>query len=83
MDPRIYADGPMGLRDALLEIPLDRRLTYDADHNGLFIKVYAIVNYDNFEIAPEVEDEYVQMVRGWPTRTTGTSRATPLRASCV
>jgi propionate CoA-transferase len=93
MDPRIFADGPMGLRDALLEIPLDRRLTYDADHNALFInferlkvrtpqdvesirrhvankldrigrKVYAIVNYDNFEIAPEVEDEYVQMVKG-------------------
>ena len=27
-------------------------------------KVYAIVNYDNFEIAPEVEDEYAQMVKG-------------------
>jgi propionate CoA-transferase len=83
----------MGLRDALLEIPLERRLTYDADRNALFInferlkvrtpqdvenirrhvankldrigrKVYAIVNYDNFEIAPEVEDEYAQMVKG-------------------
>ena len=93
MDARIFADGPMGLRDALLEIPLDRRLAYDADHNALFInferlkvrtpqdvegirrhvankldrighKVYAIVNYDNFEIAPEVEDDYAQMVKG-------------------
>jgi propionate CoA-transferase len=83
----------MGLRERLLEIPLDRRLTYDADHNALFInferlkvrsvqdvedirrhvankldrigrKVYAIVNYDGFEIAPEVEDEYAGMVRG-------------------
>jgi propionate CoA-transferase len=26
-------------------------------------RVYAIVNYDNFELAPEVEDEYAQMVK--------------------
>jgi len=93
MDPRIFADGPMSLRDQLLEIPLDRRLTYDADANVLFInferlnvrtsddvenirrhvadkldpigkKVYAIVNYDNFTIAPEVVDEYAEMVKG-------------------
>ena len=93
MDPRIFADGPMSLRHQLLEIPLDRRLTYDADANVLFInferlnvrtsddvenirrhvadkldpigkKVYAIVNYDNFTIAPEVVDEYAEMVKG-------------------
>ena len=93
MDLRIFADGPMGLREQLLEIPLDRRLTYDADHNALFInferlkvrtvqdvedirrhvankldrigrKVYGIVNYDGFEIAPEVEDDYAAMVKG-------------------
>jgi propionate CoA-transferase len=93
MDLRIFADGPMGLREHLLEIPLDRRLTYDADHNALFInferlkvrtvqdvedirrhvankldrigrKVYGIVNYDGFEIAPEVEDDYAAMVKG-------------------
>ena len=27
-------------------------------------KVYAIVNYDSFEIAPEVEDDYAAMVKG-------------------
>jgi propionate CoA-transferase len=27
-------------------------------------RVYAIVNYDSFELAPEVEDEYAQMVKG-------------------
>jgi len=93
MDARLFADGPMGLREQLLQIPLDRRLTYDADHNALFInferlkvrtvcqlqamcwrvankldrigrKVYAIVNYDGFEIAPEVVDEYAAMVKG-------------------
>jgi propionate CoA-transferase len=91
MDERIFSDGPMGLRDRMLEVPLDRRLVYDAEANVLFInferlnvrtpedveairakvagklaplrkKVYAIVNYDNFSLAPEVEDEYAQMV---------------------
>jgi len=93
MDARLFADGPMGLREQLLEIPLERRLTYDADSNALFInferlrvqtpqdvenirrhvankldrlgkKVYAIVNYDNFSIAPEVVDLYAAMVKG-------------------
>ncbi len=27
-------------------------------------RVYAIVNYDHFELAPEVEDDYVAMVKG-------------------
>jgi propionate CoA-transferase len=93
MDARLFASEPMGLREQLLEIPLDRRLTYDADSNALFInferlsvrtpqdvedirrhvankvagigkKVYAIVNYDNFNLAPEVVDDYAAMVKG-------------------
>ena len=93
MDARLFASGPMGLREQLLEIPLDRRLTYDADSNALFInferlsvrtpqdvedirrhvanklagigkKVYAIVNYDNFSLAPELVDDYAAMVKG-------------------
>ena len=27
-------------------------------------KVYGIVNYDHFDLAPEVEDEYAAMVKG-------------------
>ena len=93
MDAQLFANGPMGLRERLLEIPLDRRLAYDADSNALFInferlqvrtpqdvaaiqrevarkldgigkKVYAIVNYDNFSIAPELVDDYAAMVKG-------------------
>jgi propionate CoA-transferase len=93
MEARLFADEPMGLREHLLEIPLERRLSYDADLNALFInfehlavrspqdvedirrhvankldgigrKVYAIVNYDGFTIAPELVDEYAEMVKG-------------------
>jgi propionate CoA-transferase len=92
MDKRIFLDGPMGLRDDLLSIPLKQRFTYHPKENLFFInfeahrvrnkgdvddirrtveamlsplghKVYAIVNYDNFEIFPDVIDEYSTMVR--------------------
>jgi len=92
MDPRIFEDRPMGLREMLLSIPLDRRFAYDPEHNLFFInfermtvrsrkdvdtireqverklkpigrKVYAIVNYDNATILPDVVDAYGEMVR--------------------
>jgi propionate CoA-transferase len=92
MDARIFREEPMGLREQLLDIPLDKRLTYDTQENVLFInferlhvrstedvdavrraveaklkpigkKVYAIVNYDNFSLAPEAVDAYAEMVR--------------------
>ena len=37
MDPRIFRDEPMGLRDDLLRLPLARRFAYDAARNTLFI----------------------------------------------
>lgn len=93
MDKRIFAPGPMGLRDQLLHMPIGQRLTYRPDENLFFVdleghsirtsadvddvrraveqklaplarKVYAIVNYDNFEIFPDIIDEYSSMVRG-------------------
>jgi len=92
MDRRIFDDGPMGLRDDLLRIPLERRFTYHPQENLFFVnfeghvvrnhddverirrtvegmlaplgrKVYAIVNYDNFEILPDALDEYSVMVK--------------------
>ena len=92
MDARIFCPEPMLLRESLLAIPLDRRFTYDPEHNLFFInferlvvrtqqdveairdqverklqplgkKVYAIVNYDNATILPEVVDPYSEMVR--------------------
>jgi propionate CoA-transferase len=92
MDGRIFRPEPMGLRDDLLRMPLERRFTYHPDDNLFFVnleghvvrshkdierirhivetmlsgtnrKVYAIVNYDNFTILPDMIDEYTAMVR--------------------
>jgi propionate CoA-transferase len=92
MDARIFQDSPMGIRDELLSLPLEDRMTYHAKDNLFFInfegytvktladveqirtqvevslaqlqqKVYAIVNYDNFTIVPEVMDAYSSMVK--------------------
>ncbi len=92
MDERIFKPVPMGLKDDLLSIPIDERLSYDSATNifyvnfeGLAIKtkndidairervsqicaplgrrVKTIVNYDNFSILPELEDEYIRMVQ--------------------
>ena len=40
----------------------------DARMDGIGKKVWAIVNYDHFDIAPEVEDEYAAMVGGLVAR---------------
>jgi propionate CoA-transferase len=92
MDPRIFQPEPMGLKDDILTVPLERRLNYDADKNLFFVnfegfiiksmatieainlavrsllkplgkKVFTIVNYDNFTIAPELVDPYTDMVK--------------------
>jgi propionate CoA-transferase len=93
MDAAIFCPEPMNLRERMLAIPLPQRLSYDEEHNVLYLnferlavrtsadvaavhaeikrrldaighKVYGIVNYDNFELAAEVADEYAAMVRG-------------------
>ena len=93
MDARIFCPEPMGLKDDLLAIPLEERLTYIPEDNlffvnfeGLYIrssgevknikslvgkllaplgkKVFTIVNYDNFNIQPELVDAYTDMVKG-------------------
>ena len=92
MDAAIFGDEPMNLRERMLAIPLPQRVSYDEEHNVLFLnferlsvrntddvaavhaeikrrldeighKVYGIVNYDNFDLAPEVADDYAAMVR--------------------
>ena len=42
MDPRLFLDEPMGLKDELLTVPLDARFTYDADRNIFFINMEAL-----------------------------------------
>ncbi len=93
MDERIFQPDPMGLKDDLITISIEDRMTYDPAENIIFInfenyavttsdhvreieamvenivqplgkKVYAVVNYDNFTIAPDVLNEYIYMVKG-------------------
>ncbi len=91
MDERIFLDQPMQVKDELLYLPLDKRLSHNPETNQFFLnlegysvntvedveeirlalearlgpignKVNAVVNYDNFEIAPAVLDAYIEMV---------------------
>jgi propionate CoA-transferase len=39
MDPRIFAAGPMGLREHILSIPLEQRFTYDETTNHFFVNL--------------------------------------------
>ena len=92
MDARIFRPTPMGLRNDILYLPLEQRLTYNAKRNVFFVnfegyevksaedieeirnaveerlrplgrKVPAVVNYDNFSMAPDLMDNYVGMVQ--------------------
>ena len=92
MDLRIFNPNLMGLRDDLLTLPLEERLTYSPEENLFFVnfenlfvrsseqiekiqeiverivsplgkKVYTIVNYDNFNIVPELVEKYSEMVK--------------------
>ena len=49
MDARIFRAEPMGLRDDLLSIPLDQRLTYDPQQNLFF------VNFERFTVHSRAE----------------------------
>ena len=92
MDERIFREDPMGLKEDLLFLSLDKRLSYDPRRNIFFVnfegyairnreeiervekkvgeilnplghKVDTVVNYDNFQIDPELIREYTQMVK--------------------
>jgi propionate CoA-transferase len=106
MDPRIFREAVMELRNDMVGIPLDERFTYDAQQDLFFVnlerfvvrssaeikaigkaaeaklaplgkRVYAIVNYDNFSIPPDLLDEYSAMVRALTDRYySGVSRYT-------
>ncbi|MGC9323249.1 MAG: acyl CoA:acetate/3-ketoacid CoA transferase [Desulfomonilia bacterium] len=92
MDERIFRPEPMRLKDDLISLSIEERLTYDPEENLFFVnfeglrirsredireveervntilsplgkKVGAIVNYDNFDITPELVDEYTDTVK--------------------
>jgi propionate CoA-transferase len=54
MDPRLFATGPMGLKDDLLTVPLDARFTYDARRNIFFLNMEGL--------APSTPDD-VEVIR--------------------
>ena len=43
MDPRIFAEGTMGLRQDLLSLPLEKRLNYDPSQNIFFLNFEGMV----------------------------------------
>ncbi len=92
MDARIFQNEPMGLRRALLRLPVEQRFTYDPEEDLFFVnlegyeiktlddaeeirrqvtkhltplgrKTYAVVNYDNFTIDPDLLDPYTDIIK--------------------
>jgi len=106
MDERIFSPGPMGLKEDLFAVSLEKRLVYDPRENLFFVnlegyairsagdiedvrvavgkildtvdhRVYAVVNYDNFSILPELVGPYTDMVKALVNRYyTGVTRYT-------
>ncbi len=93
MDEAIFSEGPMGLKQRLLDLGLEQRIVYDAERNILFLnfeslrlrtlddvaqiqhavaaqcrrvgrRVDVVVNYDGFELSPELASPYAAMVAG-------------------
>jgi propionate CoA-transferase len=56
MDPRIFAAGPMELRDQLLSIPLEERFTYDETTNHFF------VNLERFALRNQADIEHLRQI---------------------
>lgn len=54
MDRRIFAIEPMGLRDQLLDVPVEQRLIYDPD-SGIFF-----VNFEGFSVRSPAEIERIR-----------------------
>ncbi len=54
MDPRIFADSPMGVKDDLLTVKLEERLSYDADKNLFF------VNFESFSVNEQMTIDEIQ-----------------------
>ena len=106
MDERIFNPGPMGLKEDLFAVSLEKRLVYDQRENLFFVnfegyairsagdieavraavgkildtvdhRVYAVVNYDNFSILPDLVGPYTDMVKALVDRYyTGVTRYT-------
>ena len=58
MDPRIFRDGPMGIKDDLLTIPMEDRFVYHAADNIFFI------NLENYYMKTSEEVEKMRQIVG-------------------
>ena len=56
MDPRIYRDDPMGLREDLLSVPLEARFTYDEKRNLFFMNFEGIAVRTEEEVARAADE---------------------------
>ena len=54
MDARIFADGPMGLREDLLSLPLEERLSYDPSQGIIFL------NFEGMVIRSKADIEHLR-----------------------
>lgn len=65
MDERIFADGPMGLREDMLRIPLKRRFTYHAQENLFFINFegHTVRNQKDIEQIRRTVEEMLSPLR--------------------
>ncbi|MUM34701.1 acyl CoA:acetate/3-ketoacid CoA transferase, partial [Mycobacterium sp. CBMA361] len=58
MDPRIFRDEPMGLRDDLLSVPLEARFSYDDSRNLFFLNLEGVAvrtEAEAAQVATEIE----------------------------
>ena len=54
MDSRIFAERPMGLREDLLRMPLDKRLSYDRSKNIFFL------NFEGMVVRTKADIEHIR-----------------------
>jgi len=54
MDPAIFADAPMGLRERLLSLTLEQRFSYDARRNTLFL------NFERLEVRTQADIDAIR-----------------------
>jgi propionate CoA-transferase len=56
MDPRIFANGPMNLRERMLSIPLEQRFTYDEATHHFF------VNFERLSVRHERDIDRIRRI---------------------
>ena len=74
MDQRIFAKGPMGLRDDLLRMPLEQRFTYHPQENQFFVNFegHVIRNHQDIERARRTSKRCSRRLGGRSTRSSTT-----------